>query len=92
MTRERARGDSERPEPELCGHRMQAERDRDGFNTLSLASLLLEWAGSRESFVLSGFVLASGGVSYFSDELFEDVFEGDHALRLAVLVDEPGKV
>ena len=39
-----------------------------------------------------GFVWTSGGVRYFSDELFEYVFECDYALCLAVVVDKPGKV
>ena len=47
---------------------------------------------SRERFLLLGCVWAPGGVRYFAYELFEDVFERDHALGLAVLVDEPGKV
>ena len=32
------------------------------------------------------------GVHYLADEFFEDVFEGDHGLGLAVVVDEAGEV
>jgi hypothetical protein len=39
-----------------------------------------------------GGVWPPGGVHYFADELFEDVFEGDHGLGMAVVVDEAGEV
>ena len=63
--------------------------------TLELDGLLLELerAQAPDSVsLLSGFSGAPGGVGYFSDELFEDVFERDIPCVCAVLVDEPGKV
>jgi len=40
----------------------------------------LIWSGSV--------VRPPGGVHYFADEFFEDVFEGDHGLGMAVVVDK----
>ena len=47
---------------------------------------------SGRRLIWSGGVWQPGGVHYFADEFFEDVFEGDHGLGLAVVVDEAGEV
>jgi hypothetical protein len=49
------------------------------------------WA-FRPTASLSGGILLAGGVHYFADELFEDVFEGNQASCLAVLVDQASEV
>ena len=51
------------------------------------------WVGlSGRRFIWSGGVWQSGCVHYFADEFFEDIFEGDHSLGMAVVVDEAGHV
>ena len=47
---------------------------------------------SGRRLIWSGGVWQSGGVHYFADEFFEDIFECDHSLGMAVVVDEAGQV
>jgi hypothetical protein len=41
---------------------------------------------------LFGAVWSAGGIGHFTNELFEDVFEGNQAACLTVLVDQAGEV
>ena len=66
-------------------------------NTLSLPRRLeLDGPPLKLRFLVgvsfSGFIWASGGVGNLADELFENVFEGNQAAGLAVLVDQASEV
>jgi hypothetical protein len=56
------------------------------------AGLILVGLSGKRLIWFGGGAWAPSGVHNFTDEFFEDVFEGDHGLGLAVLVDEAGEV
>jgi hypothetical protein len=88
--------------PVLVGDSMQDSTDSVGQLLLSVMEMAAEfesdlrrrrfWRVFRSSLSLSGGIRSPGGVHYFADELFEDVFEGNQSAGLAVLVDQASKV
>jgi hypothetical protein len=67
-------------------------RQINGFLTSPSADLILVGGSGKRLIWPGGGVWPPGGIHDFTDEFFEDVFEGDHGLGLAVLVDEAGEV
>jgi hypothetical protein len=63
---------------------------REPRHMIGQARAWVDLSGRR--LIWSGGVWQSGGVHYFTDEFFEDIFEGDHSLGPAVVVDEAGQV
>src|SRR5829696_10270350 len=80
---------------------LQAEFRPDGdhrpdrstvFLTSPSADLILVGVSGKRLIWPGGGVWPPGGIHDFADEFLEDVFEGDHGLGMAVLVDEAGEV
>jgi hypothetical protein len=70
----------------------EAREQMDEALELSLAIRISSGLSGRRLLWSGSVVLPPGGVHNFADELFEDVFEGDYGLSLAVVVDEAGEV
>jgi hypothetical protein len=67
-------------------------REINGFRIGPAADLILVSLSGKRLIWSGGGVWPPGGVHDFADEFLEDVFEGNHGLGLAVLVDEAGEV